>query len=127
MSRRARLHWIAVLALAVLLCMPAHAADFVPERVFAGASHGEGHLKLPLRPRRPFTVQSSGVVQPDGSLRLDQTIHMDDEPARSRTWRMRRTGPDTYAATLSDAAGPVTARVTGSQLRLRYPLRRWAW
>lgn len=99
--------------------------EFVPEKVFAGRSVGKGTLEIVFRKLRRFPVESVGVVRDDGAFVLEQRVQFEGEPAESRTWIMRRTGPDTYAATLTDAAGPVVARITGSRLTLRYRLSRW--
>jgi hypothetical protein len=101
------------------------APDFVPEEVFAGRSVGQGTLEIVFRKPRPLTVESTGALREDGAFVLDQRVQFEGRPAESRSWIMRRTGPDTYAATLTDAAGPVTARITGRRLTLRYRLSRW--
>lgn len=98
--------------------------EFVVEKVFAGRSVGHGSLRLGLGKARPFTVESSGAVQADGSFRLEQSVRFEGKPARSRHWIMRRTEAGQYAITLSDAAGPVTARVEGQRMLLRIPLNR---
>ena len=41
----------------------------------------------------------------------------------TRQWRFRRLGPNRYAGTLSDAAGPVAGEVQGNMLHLRYPMK----
>lgn len=98
--------------------------EFVVEQVFAGRSEGRGTLRLFLGRERPFTVESSGTPQADGSFRLDQSVHFEGQAVQSRHWIMQRTDAGHYAISLSDAAGPVTARTDGSRLLLRYPLNR---
>ena len=98
---------------------------FVPEQVFAGRSEGKGELQLLLGETRPFTVASIGTIQRDGRLSLTQEVKFAGKAVQSRSWVMWRTSPGRYSATLTEAAGPVVARVEGSRLTLRYPLNRW--
>ncbi len=115
--------------LAAMVPLAAHTqsphVDFVPEVVFAGRSEGKGELTLLMGRARPFTVESVGTLQGDGALVLRQQIHFEGKPVETRAWVMRRTGPGTFAATLTDAAGPVSARTAGNRMTLRYPLTRW--
>ena len=66
---------------------------------------------------------------PDGRLRLDQTITQTQpgvpgEKVSKRFWIMTRVDEHRYTATLSDAAGPVTAEVRGNVFHLRYLLKK---
>lgn len=115
---------LATLAFAATF-VPALGAEFVPEKVFAGRTTGEGTLDLLFTPPRPFTVESMGTLRSDGVFVLQQTIRMAGSPAESRAWYMRQTGPSAYSATLTDAAGPVVARTAGPKMTIRYPLSRW--
>lgn len=119
---------LAPLALAATACaapsaQPAPAPVFDPMTFFAGRLRGEATLSVLLRRDRPVAVESRGRVRPDGVLVLDQRIEEEGEPARTRRWLIRRTGPATYAGTLSDAAGPVSGRVRGNRLELRFAMR----
>lgn len=105
--------------------VPASAADFVPEQVFAGRSTGKGELRLIFRKPQRFTVESNGESREDAALVLHQQIHFQGRAVQSRTWVMQRRNAHEYTATLTDAAGPVVARVDGSRLTLRYALNRW--
>jgi hypothetical protein len=119
----------AFLVIELLTCTAVHARaptpSFVVDEVFAGRSEGTGELRLGVGRRRPFTVQSHGAVQPDGRFRLDQEVRFAGEAPRSRTWILWQTHAGRYSATLTDAAGPVTAQTIGNRLTLRYPLTRW--
>lgn len=101
------------------------AAEFVPEVVFAGRSSGRGVLDLVSAPPRRLEVESTGTMQPDGRFELRQVIRVEGRPPRTRTWTMRRTGPGTYAASLTDAVGPVEVRVAGARMTVQYRLSRW--
>jgi hypothetical protein len=96
---------------------------FRPEVFFAGRTQGIGRLERIIGRSRELRVESHGRIEPDGSFRLDQAVSSDHGTVEQRTWRMRRTGPNTYAATLSDAAGPVSLEVSGNRLQIRYLLR----
>ncbi|GHA72739.1 DUF3833 family protein [Cognatilysobacter bugurensis] len=124
MTASFRVAVVTALALAAVH-LPALANDFVPEQVFSGRTTGEGTLDLLFGKPRPLTVESMGRLRPDGVFVLEQTIDIAGRPTEARTWRMRQTGPSKYSATLSDAAGPVEARVDGATMTLRYPLTRW--
>lgn len=96
---------------------------FTPEVFFAGRTQGIGRLERIIGRSQGLRVESHGRTEPDGSFRLDQAVTLDDGTVEQRTWRMRRTGRNTYAATLSDAAGPVSLEVSGNRLQIRYLLR----
>lgn len=97
--------------------------EFTPRAGFGGESEGRGTLKFVFRKPRAFHVTSHGTEQSDGTFRLDQTITFAGEPPQSRFWVMTRSANNRYAATLSDAAGPVEATVSGSRLSLRYRVK----
>lgn len=96
---------------------------FTPSAGFGGESEGRGTLKFVFRKARAFYVTSRGAQQGDGTFRLDQTITFAGEPPQSRFWVMTKTAEHHYAATLSDAAGPVEATVSGARLSLRYRVK----
>lgn len=97
--------------------------EFTPRAGFGGESEGRGTLKFVFRKPRAFQVISHGTEQSDGTFRLDQTVTFAGEPPKSRFWVMTRTVGQHYAATLSDAAGPVEVTVSGPRLSLRYRVK----
>lgn len=100
----------------------ANAPELRPELFFAGETRGRGVIQTSGgRPSRIFDVRSVGRVEGD-AIRVDQLIRYGDGKESQRSWRLRRTGPGTYEGSLSDAAGPVRAEVSGNALRLRYLL-----
>lgn len=112
---------------AVVLVLAAGAARaqdpapvFTPAAGFAGASEGRGTLRLFLGPSRAVHVRSHGRWEPDSTFRLDQSVRIGADSARSRTWYIRTVAPGRYEGTLCDAPGRVTGRTDGARLRLRY-------
>ena len=57
-----------------------------------------------------------------GVLVIDQVVEEEGKPARTRQWRLSRSGANGITGTLSDARGPVSGDVTGNVLNLRYRL-----
>ena len=119
------LPFLAVIPAACAPAVPAAAPGpvFDPLTFFAGRTEGIARLKIVLRAARGVRVQGSGRVEPDGTLVLDQIVAQDGRPATRRRWRIRRTGPATYAGTLSDAVGPVAGEVSGNRLRLAFTMK----
>ena len=95
-----------------------------PEIFFAGATNSSGVVENRSgAPTRRFHVKGSGVMLPDGSFRLDQSVVFDGEAPERRTWVMRRLGAHTYTGTLSDASGAVEGEAYGNLFHLRYPMK----
>jgi len=101
----------------------AAAPAFPVARFFAGRTEGEGVLTVMMSGQRRIRVTSRGRAEPGGAIILDQTIHEESKPARSRSWRLSEVAPGRYAGTLTDAAGPVTGTAEGNRLHLRYAMR----
>ena len=102
---------------------PSPQPELIPDQFFLGATHGVGTLSTRFRATRTLHVEGMGRREADGSFRLDQTVTFDDGAVETRTWRLERTSPSTYHATLSDAAGDVSAESSGNTFHLRYLLR----
>jgi hypothetical protein len=117
-----RLLPLATLALAACASSPdpAPAPALDPFAFFSGRTTGSGEIRPIIGRARPVTVESVGRVRPDGVLVVRQRIEEEGRPAHTRRWELRREGLRTYRGTLSDAAGPVTARADGNQLRLSF-------
>ena len=98
--------------------------EFRPEQFFGTTATGHGVIQSASgKPARPIRVESRGSILPDGRFRLDQTIH-ESGKIRQRHWIMTRIDDRRYTATLSDAAGPVTAEVHGNLFHLKYRFKR---
>lgn len=97
---------------------------FAVEHFFAGCLRGEGRLRQIFADAQAVAVDSRGRTEPDGTVVLDQEIRRGARPPERRQWRLRPAGAGRWTGTLSDAAGPVAARVRGNELRLSFPLSR---
>lgn len=122
-----KLWWllIGVVLLAQVEVSPAHAQQrlFTPENGFSGESEGNGSLRLFFGPRRSFHVRSHGQRESDGTFTLEQTIAVEGQNPRTRSWSIRQVTPLHYTATLSDAAGAVSGHTSGQRLSLKYRVR----
>ncbi len=115
--------------------LTAAAPEFRPELYFSGTATGQGVLQTGGgKPARSVRVESRGAAMPDGRFRLDQEITYGDGKTASRYWIITRLEGGHYTATLSDAAGPVTAHVRGNLFHLRYMMKKpfvtmeqWLW
>ena len=95
-----------------------------PEIFFAGATSSSGVLENRSgAPTRRLHVKGTGLAQPDGSFRLEQSITFDQDAPRTRTWVMRRVDSHHYTGTLTDASGAVEAEAYGDLFHLRYPMK----
>ncbi len=93
---------------------------FDPAEFFVGRSSGQGELSIRARGTEPVRVESVGTRQPDGSVRLLQTIQRGDDEPYDRTWTLRPESPTRWTGTLTEATGPVETMVDGNQLRIHY-------
>lgn len=106
--------------LALLLLQAA--AIPAPEQFFVGRSEGEGVVQVVLSGRHGVRDHSRGHMDRAGALVLDQIVEEEGKPARRRSWRLVRSGPNRFAGTISDASGPVSGELAGNVLHLRYRL-----
>jgi hypothetical protein len=104
----------------IALLLAAAATQFDPVEFFRGRTQGIGTLKAALQQSKTIRVDSVGTEQKAGALLLTQVIHEPGKAPRTRTWHMRREGPDRYSGTLSDAWGPVRVTVEPGAIRIRY-------
>ncbi|MBS0504909.1 MAG: DUF3833 family protein [Proteobacteria bacterium] len=96
---------------------------FDAKTFFAGHTEGRATLKIIFKAAQPVHVDGKGWVEPDGTLILDQVVKRGDHAPERRRWRFREMGPNRYAGSLSDAAGPVVGDVRGNRLHLAYPMK----
>jgi len=112
-----------VSALLALALAAAAVAVFDPVDFFEGHTRGEGTLKVIFQSPKAMSVDNEGRVEADGTLLLNQRVQEAGKPARIRHWRLKRTGPTTFAGTLTDAAGPVSVELIGNRARIRYRMK----
>lgn len=93
---------------------------FDPAEFFVGRSSGEGRLSIRTRGTDTVRVESVGTRQPDGAIRLVQTIRRGGGDPYQRTWTLRPVSATEWTGTLTEAEGPVRVTVDGNELRIRY-------
>lgn len=103
-------------------------SEFRPDLFFNGRTRGAGTMRIATSSRpRNLAVEGLGRIEPDGALVLDQAVTLDGKTS-NRSFRLRRvadvrTGRVDWQGTLTDAAGPVAARVDGNRLTLGYRMK----
>jgi hypothetical protein len=107
-------------ALLVIASPAAAASAFDAVAFFTGRTHGEGTLREILKSPKRVSVASVGSVGSDGTLLLRQRVDVQGDKPRIRIWRLRKSGENAYAGSLSDARGPVSASMQGTSIHIRY-------
>src|SRR5579875_4011461 len=97
-------------------------ADFDPIGFFNGHTHGEADLHKLLGEPVHISVDSVGRMD-NGGLILDQVMREGNKPPSSRRWTIRRISQNEYSGALTDAVGPVTARIVGPRAYISYRMR----
>lgn len=94
-----------------------------PFEFFAGRTESQAIVKVLLnKPFRSHTVGEARMER-DGSLTMVQTVKDEGKPPHDRRWRVRKTGPGRYSATMSDALGPVAIDKVGNRYRFRFTMK----
>lgn len=88
------------------------------EQFFLGTTQGSGIVQVVLSGRHGVSDRGRGWME-RGTLVLRQVVEEQGKPARTRTWRLTRTG-NRIAGSISDARGPVAGEVNGNVVHLRY-------
>jgi len=92
-----------------------------PEMFFAGTTRSTGVLENRSgAPTQLLHVQGEGHILPDGSFQLTQSVTLEPDAPKTRTWVMRRVDDHRYTATLTDASGPVEGEAYGNLFHLSY-------
>ena len=71
--------------------------------------------------RRQFRVDIQGNITGD-VLVLEEDFHYADGEVDQRTWRIRRTGNDTYSGTAADVVGEAIGVTAGNAVNWRYTM-----
>lgn len=110
--------------LAALLLLAAAAPPAAgPETFFVGRTEGAGTVQVIMAGTHKVRDVSRGRLDKSGALILEQMVYEEGKPARRRSWRLARSGPNRIAGTISDAIGPVTGEIRGNVLHLNYQAR----
>ena len=96
---------------------------FDPISFFEGRTHGEGELRKLFGKPVHVSVDSTGRPAP-GGLILDQIIREERKQPSIRRWVIRRVAQNRYTGSLTEALGPVTAKVSGSRAEVQYRMHR---
>jgi hypothetical protein len=99
------------------------AAPIKPMQFFEGRTEGSGVVRVFLKSSYRTRSVGTGRIQPDGSLLLVQRVHDDGKPVHERRWKVRQTGPRSFAGTMSEAIGPVAIDQVGARYRFRFRMK----
>lgn len=91
-----------------------------PEHFFVGRTEGQGNVHVIIAGTHAVRHRGHGRMARDGALLIDQVVEEEGKPARRRSWRLVRSGPNRFTGTITDARGPVTGTLAGNVLHLRY-------
>ena len=92
-----------------------------PEQFFAGHLKSFGVFEGGGgAPQSRFTTDSTGTLEPDGSLVMAQTIRMNDGTTIQRTWHLHADGPHDYVATAAPVIGTAVGQAYGRAFHWEY-------
>lgn len=94
-----------------------------PEHFFVGRTEGAGTVNMTIGGSHKVRDVSRGRLDRSGALILEQMVYEEGKPARRRSWRLARSGPNRITGTISDAIGPVAGDIRGNVLHLKYQAR----
>jgi hypothetical protein len=94
-----------------------------PLHFFEGRTENSGTAKVVFH--RPFRTRTVGLgrIARDGSLTLVQRVEEEGKPPHERRWQVKRTAPNRYLASMTDAIGPVVIDSIGSGYRFRFTMK----
>src|ERR1043165_5713660 len=98
------------------LLLLAAAAPSAPEQFFVGRTEGSGTVQMIMAGSHKVRDVSRGRLDRSGALILDQMVYEEGKPARRRSWRLVRSGPNRVSGTISDAGGPGSGAIRGTAL-----------
>ena len=91
-----------------------------PLLFFAGRTETQGTVKVIFRKPYRSRCLGQGRIESDGSLTLLQRVEDEGKPPHNRRWRVWENGPGRWAATMSEASGPVAIDQLGERYRFRF-------
>ena len=80
-------------------------------------------IKVVMKRAYQSRTIGNGRILPDGSLTLVQQVQEEGKPVVQRHWKIRQLGGGKFAATMSDAVGPVTVSSVDGQYRFQFKLK----
>ena len=117
---------LALAAAASILVAPLASAEerqIDPLRFFEGRTETQGTVKVMFHKAYHTHSIGAGRIEPDGSLTLVQRVEDEGKPSHDRRWRVRRTAPDRYVASMTEAVGPVAIDRIGDRYRFRFTMK----
>lgn len=99
--------------------VPAAAEDFRLERYFAGRTVAEGRFRTITGVSRAFTVNLVGRWN-GRTLTLVENFRYKDGERDRKTWRLTKTGRNTYSGTREDVVGKTNVTVSGNTAVFSY-------
>jgi hypothetical protein len=115
----------AIAAPALVLAAPLASAQqqVDPLRFFEGRTETRGTVRVMFH--KPYRTRSIGAgrIERDGSLTLVQRVEDEGKAPHERRWRVRRTAPDHFIGSMSEAVGPVTIDKVGDRYRFRFRMK----
>jgi hypothetical protein len=118
------LFWLAACIAPTLAAADERATPvFQPLQFFEGRTEGNGEVKIMFKTAHAVRVHGRGRIEPDGTLVLVQDVLEDGKPLRKRSWHIRETAPGRYAATLSDATGPVRLEAIDGRFLIKFKMK----
>src|SRR3954453_252963 len=116
---------LAVAVPALILASPLASAQpqVDPLRFFEGRTETQSMVKVMFH--KPYRTRSlgSGRIERDGSLTLVQRVEDEGKAPHERRWRVRRTAPNRFIASMSEAVGPVVIDKIGARYRFRFKMK----
>jgi hypothetical protein len=94
-----------------------------PLRFFEGRTEVQGTVKVMFK--KPYRTHTVGVgrIERDGTLTLLQRVEDEGKAPHERRWKVRQIGPDRFAATMTQAMGPVSIDKVGERYRFRFRIK----
>jgi len=114
---------IPVAGLALVGASAPPAEPIKPMQFFEGRTEGSGVVRTIMRKSYRTRSIGHGTIHPDGSLLLVQRVEEDGKPLHERRWKIRQTGPRSFAGSMSDAVGGVSVDQVGARYRFRFRLK----
>ena len=119
-SPAARLFTFLGVSLAVVSTASARAAQFQPEKFFAGHTRSSGVFRNTIgKAEQRFTTDCRGRIRGD-TLYLEQRFRYEDGRRQERHWQIRRVDAVHYVGRANDVVGEARGKVSGSSFRLVY-------